>query len=113
MITLLLVLKLFQSTKLTSRIPFFYFLTSSRCICFFCPFFSFFLKKVSLHPLGFFFKIYLLKKVKISNYNKYKLLIFIKKLKELLSMHVRLISINKVAFSKRIKINKVMTLNKI
>ena len=52
-------------------------------------------------------------KVKISNYNKYKLLIFIQKIEDPLNIHVRLISINKVAFSKRIKINKVRTLNKI
>ena len=48
MITLLLILKFLQSTKLTPHIHFFFFFTSSRCICFFCPPFLQFFFKISL-----------------------------------------------------------------
>ena len=88
MITLLLVLKLLQFTKLTPHIYIYFFFTSSWCIYFFClPFLSIFFKKSFITPFKVFFFL-IEKKVEISNYNKCKLLIFIQKIEKSLSTYL-------------------------
>ena len=90
MITLLLILKFFQSTKLTPHILFFFFFYFITMYFFLLSSFFFNLKKNSLHTYFFFFFFFFflwLEKVEILNYNKCKLLIFTQKIEESLNQH--------------------------